>query len=387
VGPSGSKKRRAFCVVVALVFLLWSFRFALLKHLKDTNDMNSLRLFSHALDHVKSQSVLSVAQFNILSSNLAEPCHFGYVKPEYLDWSYRREVLLRQIKELKSDILCFEELDNYWTYFRKTLEGLGYDSVYVKRPSIHSSSWSGLDKQDGCGIFFHKDKFNLINEQHINFKDIHDRVALILQLQNKQTGNQFIVCNTHLYWDPKKIDDQLQELKEIEQVLANNTMKNSNALPLIFCGDFNNTPQSKLYRYMSETFLRHQGVRMRSAYDVYTLVKESRLEAIQRGEHGAEYELPYSSINFKRQHTIDYIWYSEDLFELNSLLDIPSEVELKQDEGPPNWVNLENEKRTQSQQTLLDLQQNHNGIPNSRFGSDHIPLLAVFREKKQAPNL
>lgn len=39
-------------------------------------------------------------------------------------------------------------------FFKPELQDRGYESVYVKRPSIHVSNWSGEKKHDGCGIFY-----------------------------------------------------------------------------------------------------------------------------------------------------------------------------------------------------------------------------------------
>lgn len=112
-------------------------------------------------------STLSVAQFNILASNLGLPNHFPYVKPNVLDWTTRQGTLLKEMEELKVpsgvegkfepvDVIALVELSNYWELFKDRLEARGYNSVFLKRPSITATSWSGVDKFDGCGIFFQR---------------------------------------------------------------------------------------------------------------------------------------------------------------------------------------------------------------------------------------
>ncbi|TDH73226.1 hypothetical protein CCR75_007941 [Bremia lactucae] len=101
-----------------------------------------------------SKQNITVVQLNILASNLATRNHFPYVLDSNLNWDYRRTVLLRQLDKLDADVLCLEELSDYWTFFKNELQERGYDSVYVKRPSIHISNWSGEKKHDGCGIFY-----------------------------------------------------------------------------------------------------------------------------------------------------------------------------------------------------------------------------------------
>ena len=112
-------------------------------------------------------SRISVAQFNILASNLGLPNHFPYVQLDHLNWGTRYHTIINEIKELKVlsvgndkpelvDILAMVELSNYWESFKDDLEAEGYNSVFLKRPSITASSWSGVNKYDGCGIFFQR---------------------------------------------------------------------------------------------------------------------------------------------------------------------------------------------------------------------------------------
>jgi mRNA deadenylase 3'-5' endonuclease subunit Ccr4 len=187
------------------------------------------------------------------------------VKPENLAWKRRKHTLLDEIKQLALpsssspptrpvDVLCVQELTDYWEFFKDELGQLGYASVYVKRPSIHGTSWSGpipppsacgdeeltlngcagIEKHDGCGIFFNGDRFKLVMEKSINYKDEHDRVALMVLLEDRQPSRAgrsgedrpeegdeteterdlVLVATTHLYWDATKVDDQMKQLRE-----------------------------------------------------------------------------------------------------------------------------------------------------------------------------
>jgi len=282
-------------------------------------------------------------------------------------------------------ILCLEELDYYWTFFQKELGNLGYDSVYHKRPSVHVSSWSGKQKHDGCGIFFQRDTYDLLWEQCLTYDDIHDRVGLIVLLKNKHNNKYLIVGSTHLYWDEKLVDVQLSELKELDVGIgemkqyaeANFGVKE---IPILIGGDFNNGPRSVIYKYMSTEFGSAYGVKMRSAYDIYGHLNPKEADKIlpKEGQFGEAFEAPYSTVNYRRSWTIDYCWYSQSL-TLTHLLEIPPERELRLEPGPDDWIQKENDQRKNSGKPLLDETQNLNGIPNSKHGSDHIPLLAVFK--------
>jgi mRNA deadenylase 3'-5' endonuclease subunit Ccr4 len=51
-------------------------------------------------------TTVAIAQFNLLASHLALSKHFPYTLPHLLQWSNRRELLLREMKELNADIVC-----------------------------------------------------------------------------------------------------------------------------------------------------------------------------------------------------------------------------------------------------------------------------------------
>ncbi|KAF1316910.1 Glucose-repressible alcohol dehydrogenase, partial [Globisporangium splendens] len=313
-----------------------------------------------------SRETITVVQLNILASNLATRNHFPYVVDSSLNWENRKMVLLRQLEELDADVVCLEELSDYWTYagimvlavrvafFKPELSDRGYDSVFVKRPSIHVSNWSGEKKHDGCGIFF------------------------------------------------KKVDHQMSELFELEEEVIRmtsdvmdkyerdmaDTVTGKNHLPIVLCGDFNNSPESAIYEYMETAFMQKpnlEGVTetFKSAYAKY------KQNAIASGVHdetslhikaGKKDEPPHTTVNYRRCWTIDYIWYSQSSLAPAKILDIPDESVLRSEEGPPNWLNrlALSDSYNKSGRLPSGLHGNHNGIPNSKFGSDHVPIMAEF---------
>ncbi len=60
----------------------------------------------------------------------------------------------------------------------------------------------------------------------MNYSDIHDRVALIVMLESREHKNTFVtVACTHLYWDAKKVEDQLKELEELGNIFSSENLK------------------------------------------------------------------------------------------------------------------------------------------------------------------
>ncbi|RHZ01718.1 hypothetical protein DYB37_004809 [Aphanomyces astaci] len=327
-----------------------------------------------AAAHPSAPSTFSIAQLNILASNLAKPDRFPYVQPPLLDWAIRKEILVRQLASLQADVLCLEELSDYWTFFRPTFLALGYDSVYVKRPSGHVSEWSGEKKMDGCGLFFKQSKFRLKEVESVNFSDEHDRVALLVLLQEIATNQLVLVGATHLWWNSSKIDHQMKQLVELHREMADLTqfihakytedLPAGRTVPVVVCGDFNNSPSSQLYKYMENSFLRPDWT-MKSAYADYRIADGT-------ADTGSNEPL-HTTVNFRRCWAIDYIWYSSEHVRPLSLLEIPSEAELRSEDGPAGWQDKSLGNLPADTTTT-----NQNGIPNSVHGSDHVPLLATF---------
>lgn len=163
--------------------------------------------------------IFRIAQYNILARNLATASHFPYVLESVLDWNVRKVRLVEQLELLESDVLCLEELTDYWTFFRSELCERGYDSVYVQRPSLNPSNWSGMKKEDGVGIFYRSSKFKLLTSEVVNYQDTHDRVALLVRLEVRGTGRELVLAATHIWWNAKKVDHQMAQVKELESAI------------------------------------------------------------------------------------------------------------------------------------------------------------------------
>eukprot|EP01091_Cochliopodium_minus_P015179 TRINITY_DN5320_c0_g1_i1.p1 TRINITY_DN5320_c0_g1~~TRINITY_DN5320_c0_g1_i1.p1 ORF type:complete len:385 (+),score=117.50 TRINITY_DN5320_c0_g1_i1:124-1278(+) len=354
--------------------------------------------------------IISVMQYNILAGNLASKEHFPYVKEEILCWESRREKIYQQVVNILKpdlpDFVCFEECNDYWSYFQKNFSKIGLQSVYSKRPSLHISSWSGRFKEDGCAIFYNERKWELIDEKTVVYSDEHDRLGLILALRKIDNNRIYFVGNTHLYWNVQKIEDQLRELKEFNETVClfineinskfgfpfynknkkEKETKFDNKIPLIICGDFNNTPNSKIYEYVLEKFGEENKIKMRSCYDIYksiSLDREKVFKNFLEIESGESFEPDFTTFNFKRNITIDFIFYNSFSFEVLKLLELPSVESLQNEDGPEEW-----EKNFQSSKISNDESENKskNGIPNSVHPSDHLPILSILKLKNNQIN-
>jgi hypothetical protein len=72
---------------------------------------------------------------------------------------------------------------------------------------------------------------------------------------------------------------------------------------------------------MRNHFLNNKDYKMRSSYDIYSSNNIDEL-------FGKEYEIPFTTMNYRRNKTLDYIWYSDFSFEVSKLLRLPKKSEL-----------------------------------------------------------
>ena len=116
---------------------------------------------------VNSQDlVFTVMSYNVLADHLAKMHPELYsidVESDILKWSLRFHRLIEEIQKHDGDIVCLQEIHHgqFHFSFRPALESLGYDGLYKKRTG---------DKQDGCAIFFKRDKLNLVSHTDVEYR-------------------------------------------------------------------------------------------------------------------------------------------------------------------------------------------------------------------------
>ena len=353
---------------------------------------------------------VAVLTYNILCDSAANPAHFGYVPSRILSWEYRRELVLSEIRSHNADIVCLQEIGqgSYNNYFREQLAYSGYKGVFWPRGRAMGMQEEEARAVDGCATFFKGNKFVLLDKQLINFgqtmvrrpdakgqDDIYNRlwqkdhIAVVVFLENRQTGSRFIVVNAHLYWDPAFKDVKLIQtailMEEVTRLSRNYATwpactdktafrfseadgsetaaqaepapsaeyASGDQIPLIMCGDFNSSPGSAAYN-----LIVHGGL----AEEHPDLEKRLYGNLSRVGmTHPFKLKSAYSSINELNftnytpdfRDILDYIWYSSTSLNVTALL---GDVDKNYLQRVP-------------------------GIPNFHFPSDHIALLAEFSVK------
>ncbi|XP_071399141.1 protein angel homolog 2 [Centroberyx affinis] len=210
----------------------------------------------------------SVMSYNILSQDLLRDNVYLYrhCHPAVLPWEHRLPNLLAEIQHYNADILSLQEVqeDHYETQMKPALQALGYQCEYKKRTGR---------KPDGCAVIFKTSRLSLVSSNPVEFfrpGDAlldRDNVGLVLLLRPNDAVGQsdpsacICVANTHLLYNPRRGDIKLAQLAILlAEIRRLSRLPDGSTNPVVVCGDFNSTPWSPLYSFLTTGCLQYQGL-------------------------------------------------------------------------------------------------------------------------------
>uniref|UniRef100_A0A8C6TQE6 Angel homolog 2 (Drosophila) n=2 Tax=Neogobius melanostomus TaxID=47308 RepID=A0A8C6TQE6_9GOBI len=205
----------------------------------------------------------TVMSYNILSQDLLVDNSYLYrhCDPLVLLWEYRLPRILREIQAHDADILCLQEVqeDHFIRQIRPALEALGYQCEYKKRTGY---------KSDGCAVVFKTSRLSLLSANPVEYfrrGDTlldRDNVGLVVRLSPaSDPASSFCVANTHLLYNPRRGDIKLAQLAILlAEVKRMSRLPDGSTNPVLLCGDFNSTPWSPLYRFLTTGCLDYKGM-------------------------------------------------------------------------------------------------------------------------------
>ncbi|XP_024629514.1 carbon catabolite repressor protein 4 homolog 3 isoform X2 [Medicago truncatula] len=227
----------------------------------NTNSNSSSRGIQRRWVEAFDQSLASperftVASYNILADRNASQHTDLYVNvpSRYINWNRRQKILSEELFEWNPDIICLQEVDMY-VELSNILVKAGYAGSYKRRTG---------DTSDGCAMFWKADKFRLLDGESIQYKNIglRDNVAQLL------------------VFEIRFLSSKAQSLSE----------KWGNA-PVILAGDFNSTPESGIYKFLSTSELNIK------LYDRKQLSGQKRCRPAQVLGEKKETVGPFSSLD------------------------------------------------------------------------------------------
>lgn len=194
-----------------------------------------------------------VVAYNVLADYcLAETPHlYEHCSQQCLDLMRRCQFISAELRFLKPTVLCLQEVDQGFTHYFKTVRNPQW--LYKKR--------SHPSKKDGVAIVFDSEVFELIETAEVEYMSSEIRrldrpnVGLIAVLRWKQAPDKgLIVGNTHLLFNFKRGDIQLSQLLLFLAAIQNTQSRYQAQLNLsvVLAGDYNFTPSSPLYKFITE---------------------------------------------------------------------------------------------------------------------------------------
>ena len=197
-------------------------------------------------DHNVELSDESSDEIVIMSANVR--CY----SPEDLfkqSWFYRAHLLIEDVNSVKPDIIGFQEVTFiHYDYLKNAMEG--YDSEIAYRDDFILS--------EGCPIFYRTDRYEKIDSGSFWLSETpdvmskswgaaHYRICTYIILKEIDSGNEFVVFNTHL--------DHVSDEARIEgiKVVLNKITEFGNITAFLM-GDLNAKPSSTTIQSTHESF-------------------------------------------------------------------------------------------------------------------------------------
>lgn len=317
---------------------------------------------------------MRIASYNLLADYYADSEDgrtklFNYC-PEYaIKIDYRKQLLLKEITGYKADIFCMQEVD-FKVFEGDLIPFLGQQNM----KGVHNKKGT---TPEGVSIFYRSDRFELIEHHGLNigesiknhpacqdlYKKIQNNEKLIERICDLGTTVQiiilkslefpnkyFTIANTHLYFHPDADHIRLLQFG-FSTLLVHDIMNNfkdksgSDDMTLIFCGDFNSTPDCGIYKLMTENHVSQHLIDWKSNLEQAVSDVELAQPLLMQSACGIP-KFTNFTVGFKE--CIDYIFYQTDKLRVTKVVEMPEEEDLNA----------------------------HIAIPSVVFPSDHIALVA-----------
>lgn len=244
----------------------------------------------------------TVMSWNTLADSLCTPESFSHTDPRALDWHASRKNMIEQ--ELfpsvdagrdAADIIALQEVDEViaHTFLAQLCTTRHYHLLYAKKNSDENT--------DGCALLIRKDCWEIVHEctlplgsidtttqialvAHLRRVHVRPAAAAVMSMEDECDAD-LVVATVHL---KAKVGHEQKRRNQMQHLLDFLTTQQQHPnLATIVLGDFNDTPDSPVVKYMSHAMNGFCSAYSLSDDTLYTTAKK-RASVIQR--------------------TIDYIW-------------------------------------------------------------------------------
>ncbi|XP_055540860.1 2',5'-phosphodiesterase 12 [Wyeomyia smithii] len=317
-----------------------------------------------------------IVSYNILADLYADSDYsrtelFGYCPSYALHIDYRKQLFIKELIGYHADIICLQEVDS---------KIFDLDLLPVLRLKSYDGHFKAKGKTaEGLATFFDVDRFEVLDQQGITigenletleafqclWSQVKSHEKLASRISERSTAIQvtllrsrqnpmkhLLVANTHFYFHPDADHIRLLQggfsmlyVRSLYEQFEEKLKLERDHFAIIFCGDFNSTPECGMYRLMTERFVGDEMADWQSNEE----------EAIRGVTLSQPFQFQsacgcpkYTNFTVGFQACIDYIYYQSDALHVNDVVPLPSEEELLA----------------------------YSAIPSPVFPSDHIALVA-----------
>lgn len=330
-----------------------------------------------------------VMNWNVLADLYATEAVYPYCEKWALNWSWRKHLILKELKSMAADIITLQEVqkDAYDDWFRPQLMECGYEGVFQQKkrePIFHRGKYTA----EGCATFYKTTRFKRVDKHIVDYdklvvnelanmtdrvaadkavqrlskgnialalmlEDLHMKTSSSQQATGPGGGHLMCIINTHILADPGYTDVKLWQAHLLLRTLEHFPDRN---MPFLLCGDFNSTPESAVYEYYLQGTvpLDHEDFRSDPCGILKQLNPGHTLHMATAYETCNGREAMYTNYTEDFKGTLDYIWFNSDSLSVLAISQVDDESQLMQETA----------------------------LPSSTRPSDHISLVATFMFKE-----
>ncbi|KAI6657971.1 Nocturnin [Oopsacas minuta] len=213
----------------------------------------------------------------------------------------------RELLAYQPDIICLQEADLFYDFFKPFLSGQGFVGEFL--PKMNSPCLEQVDNIGpcGCALFYRETVFRFLEKhEYVLLNELNrasNQVLLSAELEHITTSRRITVAVTHLKAMLDKHEIRLAQSKDLI-----NKLKSINCDDIIIAGDFNYIPEEPSYKYMSNQTV----IPVKSVYG-----------EIKEPEYTCQWVNPDGDLN---ESTLDYIWYTGNKLEVSGFFKTPENV-------------------------------------------------------------
>lgn len=223
-----------------------------------------------------------VVSFNLLADLYADSDYsrtvlFPYCPPHALAIDYRKQLIVRELLGYQADLMCLQEVD------AKVFD-------YELQPIFGFRQFGGTFQRkgqtaEGLATYYNTERFSLIEAFGMNIGEslstlpiysvlwrhiqtnpllaaritVRSTAVQVTVLRVNDTDQILCVANTHLYFHPDADHIRLLQfyasflyVQHVRNTIAERLSRPVEDISIVYCGDFNSTPECGIYRLMTQ---------------------------------------------------------------------------------------------------------------------------------------